>query len=272
MIRVGKSVAAARHEAACQSMRQPLRRTTGLAGPRAEPTAARTVPRGTRRPGPLAAAPAWLSALVLLAGCTTPPSTRLHTLLPAATPAGPDVDGPKLSIALAPVVVPAQVDRPQWLVRLPDATLALLEYDRWASPLPDELRAALREALARRWAAVDGQGATPAWRITVDVTRFESIPGQAARLEGQWTLAPARGAARTDTGTSGPAAPAVAGRDAPAAASVTCRVELHEPASGGTAALAEAHRRAVARLADQIGRQLRAAGRGEPLACAAADR
>lgn len=227
-----------------------------------------TLPGGAAR---AALRPVLLAALVLLAGCASPPSTRLHSLLPAAAAtAARAAEGPALAIALTPVVVPVQVDQPQWLVRLPDDTLALLEYDRWASPLPDELRAALREALAGRWGAIESAGATPSWRIAVEVTRFESMPGQAARLESQWTLTPARGAAGTPGRATGAAAGAASGAEG--AAGVTCRVVLNEPAPGGTAALAEAHRRAVVRLADQIGHQLRVASRGETQDCAAPGR
>lgn len=203
-----------------------------------------------------------LAAVALLGACASPPAIRLHTLLPVQpAAASPDAAGPALTIALARVVVPVPVDQPQWLVRLPDDTLAQLDNDRWASPLPDELRAALREALVTRWRAVEVPAARAAWRIAVEVTRFESIPGQQAWLESQWTLTPARGAAGAAASPNGAGAAENAG-------SVTCRTVLHEPASGGTLALAEAHRRAVAHLADQIGRQLRAAGRGESPACA----
>ena len=96
-----------------------------------------------------------LSALALalalaLGACSTPPALRLHTLMPDPAPPA-EAPGPPLAIQLGPVAVPAQVDQPQWLVRLPDGTLALLDNERWASPLRDELRAALRETLARRW-------------------------------------------------------------------------------------------------------------------------
>jgi uncharacterized lipoprotein YmbA len=95
----------------------------------------------------------WLAPLLALAfvGCASTPATRLHTLMPAQSTARPVVaagsGAAPLPIVLEPIRVPAQVDQPQWLVRLPDDSLALLEQERWAAPLQDELRQALLEEL-----------------------------------------------------------------------------------------------------------------------------
>ncbi len=77
-------------------------------------------------------------------------------------------------------------------MRLPDDSLAVLEQERWASPLRDELREALLEQLASGYGAVDSRAAVAGpgapVRIAVDVRRFESLPGREARSEGSWTL------------------------------------------------------------------------------------
>lgn len=191
------------------------------------------------RHGPLR----WATLLLALTlgACSTPPALRLHTLMPDPAPAaGPP--GPVITVQLGPVLVPAQVDQPQWLVRLPDGTLALLDNERWASPLRDELRAALREQLARRWAvATTASPADPAvaWRVDVELLRFESIPAQAAWIDARWTLTPPRGSAGK---------------------AMSCGAVLREPVAEGSMALVEGHRRAVVRLADRIGRQLRQGG------------
>lgn len=203
------------------------------------------------RSGPVARLALALAVTTLL-GCAAVPPTRYHTLLPSLGADASQADGGSaaaaagepVAIALGPVAVPLQVDQPQWLVRMPDQSLALLENERWASPLHDELRAALRDRLARRWAVVDlsvaGHAAT--WRLDLEVLRFESIPGQAAWIDARWTLTPARGA-------SAVAAPAVG-----------CAATLRETVAAGSTALADGHRRAVIRLADAIGRQLRNGG------------
>ncbi len=190
---------------------------------------------------------AWL--LVGCVGCASPPAVHLHTLMPAERPQPRDgvavAAGP--AVLVEAVKVPAEVDQPQWLIRMPDGTLALLESERWAAPLADELRQALREILSQRYGAVEappGDPATPSWRLRVEVTRFESSPGE-ARLESTWTL--------TQRTSKAPA--------------LRCTTYLQESAGGGMAALAEAHRRAVARLGDLIGEQLVGLQKGEPGRC-----
>ena len=58
-------------------------------------------------------------------------------------------------VDVLPVSVPPQVDQPQWLVRAPDDSLQMLEQERWAAPLRDEIRSAVAERLIARWGAVD---------------------------------------------------------------------------------------------------------------------
>ena len=193
--------------------------------------------------------PMALALALALGACATPPPLRLHSLMPEAVSAA-DSPGPPLTIQLGPVLVPAQVDQPQWLVRLPDGTLALLDNERWARPLRDELRAALRETLARRWGVQDAAGAVnaaAAWRVNLELLRLDSTPAREARLDAQWAIAAMR----------------------PAAGQVPlgCRATLRQAVGAGTVALADGHRRIVGRLADQIGRQVRALSRGEAPAC-----
>lgn len=195
----------------------------------------------------------WVAlALLACAGCASPPPVHFHTLMGIERPlprAGVPSALPGPAILLEAIKVPAQVDQPQWLVRLPDDTLALLEQERWASPLPEELHQALLEILTLRFGALDvrspGAGVAQ-WRIRIEVTRFESWPGE-ARLESAWSLAP-----------RGPDAPVL-----------RCRSYFRESAGAGMAALAAAHRRAVARLGDAIGEELLALQRGERGSCPA---
>ena len=216
----------------------------------------------TRRPVPRAAFAVCLALALALAlgACASDPPTRFHSLLPGQAPrspvpaAGASPGGPAtpVSIALAPLRVPVQVDQPQWLVRLPDDSLQLLEQDRWAAPLRDELHAALLEALALRWNATDsrtpGGGPAPGWRIVVDVTRFESMLGREARLEARWSIA----------------------ATAAGAPMLACHSVLRE-AADTPIAIAQAHRRAVVRLADAIGVPLQALAKGLVARCAPVD-
>ena len=193
-----------------------------------------------------------LLLLVLAACSTTAPTVRLHTWMPTElAPSGTGPAGPAaatIPIVLEPIRVPVQVDQPQWLVRLPDGSLMALEQERWASPLRDELREALLEQLAAAYGAIEARsavaGSGPPVRISLDVRRFDSLPGGEARIEGSWTLG---------SGASPPA--------------VYCEWLIREAAPGPVDALAAAHQRAVARLGAAIGAGLVSVKAGRAAIC-----
>jgi uncharacterized lipoprotein YmbA len=195
------------------------------------------------------------ASALLLAACAAAPTVHLHTLMPlesvARSPLAGTAAGEAPIVVVETVHVPAQVDQSQWLVRVADGSLLLLEQERWASTPADELREALRETLARRFGAVEPTPATPLdarrWILRVDVSRFESALDR-VRLEATWSLV------RT---------PSAAG------AVLRCVALLEEPGDGSMNGIAAAHRRAVARLGDAIGERLVALTRGGAGVCPA---
>lgn len=180
-----------------------------------------------------------LAMMAALAGCTTSKvPERFHTLLPADPPATMPAQG---LVHVHRIGIPPQADHPQWVVRQPDESLLMLEQDRWAAPLQDELRGAIAARLAAHWGFMDTTGMTappgPVLSVRVDVQRFESVPGREARIEAIWILGPGPGGL----------------------AAVACRSIIQEAVDApGITPLAAAHRRAAIRLADEIGRQLSA--------------
>lgn len=187
----------------------------------------------------------------LAGGCASPKPERFHTLLasePAAAPVAASASAAAsapIYIDVLPVNVPAQVDHAQWVLRQGDDSLLLLEQERWAAPLRDELRGAVVARLTSKWGAIDVRGVAmpvgPLWRVRLNVQRFESWPGREARIEATWSLSSSQ-------------------RDAPV---VVCRDAASEGAAGADVpALAAAHRRALTRLADRIGERLKALAAG----------
>ncbi|MEO8278466.1 MAG: PqiC family protein [Ideonella sp.] len=201
---------------------------------------------------------AGLATAVLLACSTTPPPLRLHSLLDsetgfAATGNGSAAGAPA-RLVITPIQVPTALDRPQWLVRRADESLQLLEEDRWASPLADELKAALRARLSSRWNVVDGALPTSgtaadsgfSWRLVLEVLRLDARPAVDVQLEARWTLL----------------APQVRSLEG------ACSVRIVEPVQGqGPLPIADAYRRATLRLADRIGAQLRAGEQSGAQSC-----
>ena len=187
----------------------------------------------------------WTLCLQLVACSSTPP-IRFHSLLPMQSaprflPVVPEVVPvvPGFAFTLAPVSVPSQVDQPQWLLRNADGSLSLLEQERWVAPLRGELQGALTDRWTHGWggrAEVTVPAKEAVWRITVDVTRWESVPGREVRLEARWS--------------------ATAGSLVLRCTSVIQEAALNDASASPILALAASHRRAVTRLADEIASRL----------------
>jgi len=145
-------------------------------------------------------------ATLLLCACASSPTERFYTLNPGA-PAD-SARSAKLagatSIVVGPVTLPELVDRPQMVVRVAPNRVAILEQQRWAEPLKNEIA---RVVAANLGLLLDGPQvlAYPAnpsgdavYRVTIDVQRFDSIPGEAVIMESLWSVRRASGgAART---------------------------------------------------------------------------
>ncbi|MBS0566257.1 MAG: membrane integrity-associated transporter subunit PqiC [Proteobacteria bacterium] len=189
-----------------------------------------------------------VSSALLLAACAGTLPTRYHSLLdaPADKKVATGSPAPFL-IDLRPVGIPAQVDRPQLVVRDGGGVLPL-EQERWIAPLADEARAALSADLSRELATTDVAGQPrPAGvrvlNIKIDLRRFDSVPGAYAAVDAVWSLAV----------------------DAAAASPLVCASAARASAGAGYDELVRAQRRALADIASRIASALRtyaAAGKG----------
>lgn len=180
-----------------------------------------------------------------LAACSAAP-THFYTLLPPAQPVVAAATPAAFAIEVAPVSVPTEVDQASWLVRTGPGQVALLDNERWAAPLADELRAAFAEELTRLLDARDVSSApdrssVPVYRVQLEVKRFESAPGQYALVDADWSIVRRAGSSI-----------------------LACHSRVSEPVEPGFAALALGHQRAVAAIAAQITLALRNAVAGTP--------
>lgn len=186
-------------------------------------------------------------AVVVLGACASTVSTHYHTLLDASAQANAASASATLLIDVQPVGVPAQVDRPQLVVRDGGGVLPL-EQERWIAPLADEARAALSADLSRELATTDiaGQPRPPGAKvlgIKVDLRRFESMPGAYAAIDAVWSL----------------------GINDAKFAPLVCASSAREAAGQGYEELVRAHRQALAAIASRIASAARtyaAAGKG----------
>ena len=184
----------------------------------------------------------------IAAGCSTQPS-HFYTLNPAAkASAAPAGTSPNLAVVVGPVSIPAVVDLPQMVVSSGSNQVTIDEYNRWASPLQNNISSVVAENLVvilgtpRVSLFQQSLNADADYRVAIEVQRFESAPGDAATLNAIWIVR------RTKDGK------AVTGR-------TTVRQAVEDKSYG---ALAAAHSQALSRMSEDIAEVIRAQDRAAP--------
>lgn len=186
----------------------------------------------------------WLGAALVAAvagGCGTSTPPRYYTLASTATSTGAAAD---FGVLVGPVSVPASVDRPELVLQVAPNRVEVEEFDRWAAPLAEGIARTVAGDLAVLLGTPDVATApfanfAPAWRVTINVQRFDSVAGEAAVLEAVWAVRRTTGG-ETRSG----------------------RTVAREVVGGaGLEALAAAHSRALAKLSGDIAAGIRAAAR-----------
>ena len=184
------------------------------------------------------------TAAALAAGCASSPS-HFYTLSATAAPGTPPT---KFSIAVGPVSVPAAVDQPQIVVSTGANQVAFDEFNRWASPLQDNIARVVAENLVvilgtpRITLFPLTLDANPDYRVQIGVRTFDSAPGAYALLNAVWTVRRSKDG-KIETGRT------------------SARETLQE---SGYEALAAAHSRAIARLSQDIADAIRSLERAAP--------
>ena len=183
---------------------------------------------------------AFVAALIFLAaGCGSSQPSRFYTLSATKIPSAPSSS---VSVAVGPVTVPAEVDRPQIVVNAGVNQVRPDEFNRWASPLQNGISRAVAENLVlmlgtpRVTLSTQMLSADADYRAAVEVQRFESALGEAAALDAVWSVRRAKDG-RTEMGRT------------------TVREQVQEKDYDS---LVAAHSRAVARLSQDIAAAVRA--------------
>lgn len=178
--------------------------------------------------------------VAIVTACASAP-TRFYTL---GTEAQPRITGnsasPSFRIDVRPVKVPAAVARSELVVQVNAAQVQVLEDDRWASSLPDEIRYALIAGVSQQAGAPGARTVArgedvPAYQVAVDIQRFESWPGSHVLIDVVWNV---RTSADVET--------------------LTCHSVVREPVPDGYQAIVGGHRRAISIVAAQIAKVVRA--------------
>ena len=178
-------------------------------------------------------------------GCGTTAPSRFYTL--DATAVSDGTAPVSYPIMVGPVSVPAAVDRPEFVLQTAPNRVDVDEFNRWAAPLNDAVAQVVAGDLVKllgtpNVAAAPMANFEPAYRVTIDVQRFDSVPGQSALVEAVWTVHRTAGG-ETRSG----------------------RTIASEPVQGsGFDALAAAHSRALAKMSVDIAAAIRAEAVAKP--------
>jgi uncharacterized lipoprotein YmbA len=175
---------------------------------------------------------AWLVSVGV--GCSSAP-VRYYTLTP---PPDKTVPTSKTSPAIDVRVVhtPALLKGAELMVRTGPTEMTILENERWASPVNDEIKDALRLELQRRLGRLSGlRPDFTKLTLDVDVQQLEAELGQYALLQASWSAT----LSATDPRTGG-------------ARLTACTFQAEEKIRGGYAEIVAGYQREIAALAEAI--------------------
>jgi uncharacterized lipoprotein YmbA len=189
---------------------------------------------------------AWLVSVGV--GCTSAP-VRYYTLTPT-----PDKTLPAetaFAIDVRVVHTPPQLHRSELVVRSGATEVTLLENERWAAPVNDEIKDALRLALQRRLSRMTGlRPAFTKLTLDIDVQHLEAELGRYALLEASWN-----------------ATLSATGQRSNDARATICTFQAKEKIHAGYAEIVEGYQREIAALADAIVAVLASSASGIDASC-----
>jgi uncharacterized protein len=187
----------------------------------------------------------WAVAAVT-AACSTPAS-HFYTLSQTSEGNAAAAD-PNITVVVGPVSIPAIVDVPQIVVSTGPNQVRQEEFNRWASPLPNNItRVVVGDLVSmlgtpRVSGLLDGVQLKPDYQVAIAVQAFESAPGDAATLDAIWTVRRTRDD-KTESGRT---------------------TASESSGDKGYDALVAAHSRALGRLSHAIADSIRSMESGAP--------
>lgn len=132
-----------------------------------------------------------LAAAMLATGCGASAPAKFYTLAASATSDG--LAPASYGVVVTQVTVPSVVDRPQFVVQVAPNRVEIDEFNRWAAPLNETIADAVAANLSVQLGTPNVATALrasfePSYRVSVDIQRFDSIPGEAVVLEAVWAV------------------------------------------------------------------------------------
>jgi uncharacterized protein len=190
-------------------------------------------------------------SIFVMCGWRSAPITY-YTLTPADRSGTTAESGrPAIKAILVLRSLPVGIDTTQILIRTDDTRFRVEEGGRWVSPLGEELRGALVDALRHQYGIIVLESArhndAPVPRIDVTVRKFDVTEGSSTTLAVDWAL-------------SNP------GHEA-ASASLSCQAEFKETSAGTVSGVVAAAQAAVLKLSRALGAAIQASSNGATPMC-----
>jgi uncharacterized lipoprotein YmbA len=176
---------------------------------------------------------------IAVSGCGASATPRFYSLSSSAAPNG--ALAVQTAVIVEPVSVPPAVDQPQIVIQVAPNRVDVDEFNRWDAPLGDSIARAVAGDLSVLLATPNVATAplanfNPAYIVTINVQRFESVEGQEALVDAVWVVRNAAGNTRS-------------GRT----------IATEAPQGESFDALALAHSRALTKLSEDIAAAIRVA-------------
>ncbi len=148
----------------------------------------------------------WIAAWCLtLVGCGSSPPVRYYTLEAAAVPIGaaaaagavgtaPGAPAYEVPLRVEPVAIPRELDRPELVSRSDPYRLRVMDSERWAAPLDDQIRRVLSDDLAAQLPPgmvadpYEPAGDAPRRLLSVTIADLSTDGLCAATLRADWLL------------------------------------------------------------------------------------
>ncbi|MDF4005053.1 PqiC family protein [Luteibacter sp. PPL552] len=133
-----------------------------------------------------------VGALGLMLGACASAPVHYYTLLGTAPPTRSHMAS-QLWLDVGPVGVPSDLDQQAMVVRQSPTRVDVLDSERWASPLGEEVRSAVSAQISSRLGAPDVHGLAvadgqPGVRVSIQLRRFEAWLGSRVLLRADWML------------------------------------------------------------------------------------
>lgn len=143
--------------------------------------------------------PFLLTGLVTVTACSSSSPIRYYTLSAEAAPSGAAMTRPTRGpYSIDAVSIPDLLDRPQIVLRVATNSVEMLDDDRWAAPLADQIERVLAAELSARLgpgAIIDPglpMNAQAERRISVSILGFDPAKNGESSLEASWVISDAK--------------------------------------------------------------------------------